>query len=511
MEKYLLFVLDYRYCIEVTTIIAAVIIAISSVDDMFVDLYYWITKFFGNGRSKERNRVVDRNCIDSIPEQPFAIMVPAWREHEVIFSMLSSNSRLLRYNNYHFFIGVYRNDKHTTAEVRRAQDIFPNIHIVTVELDGPTSKANCLNEIVAAIFLYEAKKKIAFEGIVMHDAEDLIHPHELKLLNFLINKNEFIQLPVFSFTRPIRDLIGGIYMDEFAESHTKDIVVRERMGAVIPCAGVSACFSRQAISLLAEMNSGEVFRTSSFTEDYDIAVRVHELGMRTSFVSNPVGYSIDINEDTGQPNILTHNLPIATREFFPSDLGAAYRQRGRWLIGIVFQGIAELGWRGGMATKYFLARDRKSLITNPAVIVGYFVLANLVLIELYLNYYGDGLPYPYILLNSDYVVTLFLANLFFLVWRLLHRMYFTNRIYGFIHGLMSAPRLIVASFVNFFATIRATRIYFTHIITGKPLVWDKTSHAYPFVLKSPAAAAPDSSGRGREGQARAAERQLEHQ
>jgi adsorption protein B len=225
-----------------------------------------------------------------------------------------------------------------------------------------------------------------------------------------------------------------------------------------------------------------VFRTNSFTEDYDVAVRVHELGMRTTFVSNPVGYSIDINEDNGQPTVLTHNLPIATREFFPSDLGGAYRQRARWLIGIIFQGIAEIGWRGGLATKYFFSRDRKSLITNPTVIVGYFVLASLVLVELYLAYYGDGTPHPYVFLNSDLVFKLFLVNIFFLVWRLLHRMYFTARIYGLTHGLMSAPRLIVASFVNFFATMRATRIYLHHRATGKPLVWDKTAHAYPFSI-----------------------------
>jgi len=406
-------------------------------------------------------------------------MVPAWHEHDVIFSMLSSNARLLRYANYHIFVGVYRNDKRTAAEVKRAQTIYPNVHMVTVERDGPTSKANCLNEIVGAIFLFEAKHKVAFEGIVMHDAEDLIHPHELKLLNFLVNKYEFIQLPVFSFTRPIRDLVGGIYMDEFAEVHTKDLVVRERLGAVIPCAGVSACFSRNAISLLADMNNGEVFRTKSFTEDYDVAVRVHELGMRTTFVSNPVGYSIDVNEDNGQASVVTHNLPIATREFFPSDLRAAYRQRGRWLIGIVFQGIAELGWRGGLATKYFLLRDRKSLLTNPTVILGYFVLANLILIEFWLANYGDGMLHPYVLLNSDLVIKLFLVNLFFLVWRLVHRMFFTTRIYGMIHGLMSAPRLIVASFVNFFATVRATRVYVGHLGSGKPLVWDKTAHSYP--------------------------------
>jgi bacteriophage N4 adsorption protein B len=490
MSNFTAYVVDYRYYIEYTTIIAGIIIAISSFDDMLVDVLYWVTKFFGSGHAKERRRAADLTFIDSIREEPFAIMIPAWREHEVIFSMLTSNSSLLRYSSYHFFVGVYRNDRRTAEEVRRAEAQFPHIHMVTVERDGPTSKANCLNEIVGAIFLFEAKNKVSFAGIAMHDAEDLIHPHELKLFNFLISRYDFIQLPVFSFTCSMRNFVGGIYMDEFAESHTKDLVVRERMGAVIPCAGVSACFNRYAIALLADMNHGEVFKMNSFTEDYDIAVRVHELGMRTTFVSYPVGYSIDVAERTGAPFVAAQGLPIATREFFPSDLQAAYRQRARWLIGIIFQGIAEIGWRGGLATKYFLTRDRKSLITNPTVIVGYFVLVNLILIQLFLEYYGDGKDYPFTLLNSELVYRLFLLNLFFLVWRLIHRMFFTMRIYGVFHGLMSAPRLIIASFVNFFATMRATRIYLRHRRTGVPLVWDKTVHKYPFEIRDEGPRAP---------------------
>jgi len=498
MSNLIPLIVEYRYYIEVTTVIAAVIIAVSSFDDMFVDVLYWLTKFFGDGHTSERRRAADLTFIDSIPEVPIAIMVPAWREHEVIFAMLSSNVNLLRYNNYDFFVGVYRNDPRTVAEVERAQQLFPNVHMVMVEREGPTSKANCLNEIVREIFRFEAKYDVSFVGLAMHDAEDLIHPHELKLLNFLINKYEFVQLPVFSFSRSLRDFIGGIYMDEFAESHTKDLVVRERMGAVIPCAGVSACFSRNAIALLANLNLGEVFRTRTFTEDYDIAVRVHELGMRTTFVSYPVGYSIDIADQSKMPIVDSRALPIATREFFPSRLQTAYRQRARWLIGIVFQGIAQIGWRGGLATKYFLVRDRKSLITNPTVIVGYFVLVNLVLIQWYLQHYGGDNEFPLVLLNSDYMVRLFIVNLFFLVWRVIHRMTFTTKIYGVTHGLMSAPRLIVASFVNFFATIRATRIYFSHLVTGKALVWDKTPHSYPFEIRDDGAVAPSSEERDRQ-------------
>jgi hypothetical protein len=65
-----------------------------------------------------------------------AIMVPCWKEHEVIFSMLSSNSRLLRYEQAHYFVGVYLNDPLTQDEVRKAQALYKNIHMVLVPHDG---------------------------------------------------------------------------------------------------------------------------------------------------------------------------------------------------------------------------------------------------------------------------------------------------------------------------------------------------------------------------------------
>ncbi len=52
-------------------------------------------------------------------------------------------------------------------------------------------------------------------------------------------------------------------------------------------------------------------------------------------------------------------------------------------------------------------------------------------------------------------------------------------IYNLRHALMAAPRLVVGNFVNFFATWRAVRIYAGHRFSGRPLVWDKTSHSYP--------------------------------
>jgi adsorption protein B len=480
-------ILDYRHYIEILLIVIAVITAISSVDDVFVDLYYWCLKLFWHQDAKDKAVARAVTKAAELPERPFAIMVAAWKEQEVIFSMLATNSRLLAYRNYHFFVGVYQNDNPTISEVRRAQSLYPNVHMVVVPRNGPTSKADCLNVILAAILTHENEELgFPFAGIALHDSEDFIHPHELKLFNSLIGTRfDFVQLPVFSFNQPLRDVVGGIYMDEFAEVHTKDLPVRKHLSGLIPCAGVSACFSREAIVALAEHNKGEVFQVSSFTEDYDIAFRLRALGLRATFISCPANYTIDIDmtRETVTPVYVKRTLPLATREFFPSKMRDAYRQRARWLIGIVFQGTSSHGWIGNWGTKYFLLRDRKGILAGPTIILGYFALVNLILIALYLATYAPDDQFHYSLLSQTYVMDLFLVNLIFLLWRILHRMIFTTTIYNWRHGLMSAPRLIVANFVNCFASVRATRIYLGHRINGKPLVWDKTAHSYPITLR----------------------------
>ena len=129
MEDSTWWVLNYRDRIEILAVVVAVITALSSFDDLFVDLYYWCLKLFGSQDEKDRALAKSVGDAANLPQRPFAIMVPAWHEREVIYSMLATNSRLLVYKNYHYFIGVYQNDLATLSEVRRAQDQFANVHI----------------------------------------------------------------------------------------------------------------------------------------------------------------------------------------------------------------------------------------------------------------------------------------------------------------------------------------------------------------------------------------------
>ena len=79
---------------------------------------------------------------------------------------------------------------------------------------------------------------------MLHDAEDVVHPLELKLFDRLIEHAGLVQLPVVPLIDPDSRWIGGHYCDEFAEAHIKELVVREAVGAAIPLAGVGCAIER---------------------------------------------------------------------------------------------------------------------------------------------------------------------------------------------------------------------------------------------------------------------------
>ncbi len=161
-------------------------------------------------------------------------MVPAWMEDDVIAAMIEDAVRVLDYRHYMIFVGTYQNDAATIAEVERMRRRYKQLRRVEVPHDGPTCKADCLNWVIQAIFKYEREMNIEFAGMVMHDSEDVLHPVELKFFNYLLPRKDMIQLPVASLERSWYELVAGTYMDEFAEWHAKDMVVRKASRAPCP-------------------------------------------------------------------------------------------------------------------------------------------------------------------------------------------------------------------------------------------------------------------------------------
>ena len=473
-------VATYLYGLKFFAIALAVIILISGLDDLIIDVAYWCRRLWRAATVYRAHERLDYRALYTPSEKPLAILVPAWHETGVVGKMAELAATTLDYENYHIFVGTYPNDPDTQRDVEGVCARFRNVHKVVCARPGPTSKADCLNNVLDAILQFEARANLQFAGFVLHDAEDVISGMELRLFNYLVDRKDLIQLPVYPFERRWFDFTSGHYMDEFAESHGKDILVREALAGQVPSAGVGTCFSRRAVMALLADGDGIAFDVQSLTEDYDIGFRLRARGMSEVFVRFPV-----LKDDgiaPAAPAAFGRNRRdasvICVREYFPNTLKTAIRQKSRWIIGIVYQGSRTHGWTGSASLNYFLWRDRKGAVSNFVSFLAMLVLLQLLALAAYRAAVPDGYDFVAILGPEPWLETLLVLNLALMVNRMMQRVFFVSTYYGMAQGVLSVPRLFWGNLINFMANCRAVRQIVRH---GDPrrVAWDKTTHDFP--------------------------------
>jgi adsorption protein B len=388
-------------------------------------------------------------------------MVPAWKEGNIIARMLKGNLERIDYQKYHIFVGVYPNDTETVEQVKRVSEEFPNVHAVVNYKNGPTSKGQILNYVVEQILCYERKNGIEFDAFLMQDAEDLIHPKILKLVNAKTAQFDFVQVPVFSLEVKPFALVAGTYVDEFAESHTKDLLVRDRLGSAVPSAGVGTALSRRLVVSVLEKES--LFFENTVTEDYELGVRAHQMGFKPHFAA----YSY---KDSHTKKVEY----IATREFFPKHFTRSVRQKTRWSVGICIQSWGRLGWIGNIRNRYFLWRDRKGILTNIASLVGYFCLGLALLYALVI----DDKPL-HAFLAKPLWTTLFEINLALMINRFFQRLVCVYRVYGVKACWLILLRWPVGICINALASFSALKNGTLAYFKKASIVWVKTEHELP--------------------------------
>ena len=470
-------VLAYWSLLQIAVMASAVLILVSSIDDMFIDLAYWVRRIIRFCTFWVRPP--KQEWLDRHPQKRIAIMVPAWQESDVIANMVANTFKTFDYQQFHLFVGVYANDADTRREVDKVRRRFPNVHRAEVPHDGPTSKADCLNWIVQNILLHEQKTGEVFDVYLMHDAEDVVHPYGLKTVNWFIDEAAMIQMPVLSMDRKWTSMVACHYMDEFAEVHTKDLPVRSALSGMTPSAGVATAFHREAMNALVREKNGQPFNTDSLTEDYDVAHRLSALGYHSEFVR----YHARIERTRkawfrkGEVTYRRREL-VATKEFFPDKFATSVRQKARWMLGISLMGWQQLGWFGGAINRYYLYRDRKALFTAPTGMFGYVIVAQVLGMWGIVAIWPQAVDLPPII-DRPWVWTVVMINFLFLVNRILHRLWFTLSNHGLKHMPLAPVRIVISNLIAFGAFWRAMRQYLTHLITRRPIAWDKTQHAYP--------------------------------
>lgn len=461
----------------------ACVFLVSGFDELVVDLIYFARSIYRGIFIRNRYRPITEQQLMSVPEQPVAIMIPAWNESAIIFHMVDNTVNTLNYSNFHVFIGTYPNDLDTQREVARLREIHDNVHCIVCRDPGPTSKADCLNWVYMGIKDFEKRHDMEFPVFVMEDAEDIVHPLAIKLFNYLIPRKNMVQLPVVPFEpQHWYQLTRAHYMDEFAENHHKNMVIREVLRRGIPCAGVGCGFSRRALEILSSDNEEHlVFKLGSLTEDYEMGMRLRKVGVdRAVFVKLPIRrVTAGKSPLTGKGVQTEKEELVSIRNVFPAEFKASVRQKSRWIAGIALQGWENLGWKGDLLTKYVLFKDRKALLTSQINMLGYFVIMFVLTYYAVIWLYPDAYHYPPLVEKGTLLWKIIVITTVFLVLRLLVRMYCVYRFYDAKRALLSVINFIWANFINFFATNRAIVMFARYLTTGTWIKWDHTKHVPP--------------------------------
>ena len=460
----------------ILNVIVAVGFLVSGLDDLFVDVYYWLRELYRNTFVKHRIRPITEDDLEGKPEQWTAILIPAWLESKVIGQMLQNAVETLSYSNYDIFVGTYPNDEATQLAVEAVRERHSQVNKVVCPNPGPTTKADCMNWVYQAMLLAEQEKGIRYEIVVLHDSEDVVHPLELRLLNWLIPRKDMVQLPVVPLERPARYWTAGTYLDEFAEYHSKDILVRERLTSVIPSAGVGTGFSRETLDEVAKARGNQLFNVNTLTEDYDLGFSLLPLNRRGIMAQFSVlrSHLVTCGFWRKRQEVRQTYELVAVREYFPDKFRLAVRQKSRWILGISIQGWKNLGWQGGFWCRYMLYRDRKALLTNDINALGYLVLIYWLVLLL------TQPPDHFLsLVPAHWVWNVILFDTCLMVNRLVQRMVAVRRVSSWNQALLAVPRAVVSNVVNFCAAAVAVKRFVTAEITGRRAAWQKTDHAFP--------------------------------
>ena len=431
-------------------------IVISCLDDLAVDLIYLWFRLGGELNLQRQTAEQTDRELEGIA----AIFVPAWREEIVIGETIRQMLRVWGHRNFRLYVGTYCNDPATIETVMIAGGGDPRLRIVIAERPGPTTKGDCLNRLYQAMEEDERRSGRPVRMVVLHDAEDMVHPAALSVLDQAIGNAAFVQLPVRPEPQAGGRWIGGHYLDEFAEAHAKGLVVRDLLGGGIPAAGVGCAFARdllaEFVSFYARAGRQGPFPADCLTEDYLLGLLATRFGRSSRFLR--------VRDREG-------NL-VATRCCFPVSAQAAVRQKARWVHGIAFQGWERIGWGTCWVENWMLARDRFGPFA-ALVIAGSYALV--LLTSVGANITGVALPVGAPPLPQPLVWICGGA----MIWRSVSRMAFTAREYGMAEGGLALLRIPVGNVVAIMAARRALCRYVA-TLRGEDVSWEKTSHtAHP--------------------------------
>lgn len=450
--------MDWISLIRIFGFILILIYFICGIDDTLWIIFSMISGLLRRKKDEDADDVLDFDRLRNTPPKMLAVTIAAWHEANVIGNVITNFLNTTDYpkSMYHLFVGVYPNDPETIAAVEEVGKTFPNVHVIVNCLEGPTTKAQNLNHVIRQIKAFEKENGVRFAALTVHDSEDVIHTYELLATNYLIDRHDALQFPVFPimemprFRNFFRQLTTATYADEFAENHYITLVERRNAHAFVPCAGTGFALSR---SLLEKIGDADVLPTGILTEDYMLSLSLFKKGVFFHYVLNRL------------PRVMKNGKQrtdyITTRSLFPATFKAAVRQKTRWTYGITMQSVSirdVFGANGvSLIGRYTFFKDLKAKVLNLLPLLGYIASIYCILAAVFSlePLYTRDSPVFYLALA---VFAFMLIRQFFRGFALYHVYGLRSVFFGCLLPPLFPIRLIYGNIINFVATVRAFRL-----------------------------------------------------
>jgi len=122
-------------------------IIVGLADELVLDACYFGLRLAGRAQT---GRLPARNAALPLHGRA-AVFIPTWQEAAVVGTTLREALRAWPHPELRIYVGCYPNDAPTVAAVLASAQGDPRVRLVINDRPGPTTKADCLNRLYAAL------------------------------------------------------------------------------------------------------------------------------------------------------------------------------------------------------------------------------------------------------------------------------------------------------------------------------------------------------------------------
>jgi cellulose synthase/poly-beta-1,6-N-acetylglucosamine synthase-like glycosyltransferase len=234
---------------------------------LFFTFYYFILAFFGIWRKKE-NKILT-------PKNNFAIVIAAHNEEQVILQLIE-NLHVLNYPQelYDIFV-VADNCKDSTAQLARDAGAIVYERFNSVQ----RGKGYAMEWAFEKLFRLEKQ----YDGVVIFDADNLVHPDFLLEMNNRLCKGEKVIQGYLDVKNPHDTWVSGTFAISFWLIDHIWHLAKYNLGLSTALGGTGMCIST---GVLKEFGWG----ATCLTEDLEFSMKVLLEGIPTTWAHDAIVY-----------------------------------------------------------------------------------------------------------------------------------------------------------------------------------------------------------------------------